>query len=66
MADLGSRHARDITSLVAGLLLLAIGGLFLVTDLSNGSYDLRWLGPVVLVAVGVTGLAASARRRSPR
>ncbi len=56
------RHRPDVVSLVFGLLLLAVAGLYLVTDLSSRSVDLRWVTPVVLIGIGVIGLAGSARR----
>lgn len=64
MAELGKRHGRDVLSLVAGLLFVAGAALFLVNDLSDTHVDLRWSGPVVLIGIGVLGLAASMRRRS--
>jgi hypothetical protein len=57
------RHPADITSLVLGLLLLAVAGLYLGVDLSGSSVDLRWAAPAALIAVGALGLAASVRRR---
>lgn len=65
MADLGKRHQRDAVSLVLGLLLIAVAALFLVHDLGSTDLDLRWVSPVVLIGVGVAGLAASVRRRPP-
>ena len=62
MAD---RHDRDVVSLVLGLLLVAVGGVFLLVDLSERSYDLRWVGPAGLIVIGVLGLLASVRRREP-
>ena len=62
MAELGPRHARDILSLVLGLLLVAVAMLFLLTDVTGWSLDLRWTGPVALIAIGAAGLAASLRR----
>lgn len=62
MADPLPRHRRDAVSLVLGLLLLSVAGLFLVGDLGGEWPDLRWLAPGVLIAVGVAGLAASTRR----
>jgi hypothetical protein len=58
------RHPRDVVSLVLGLLVLAVAGLFLLADLGGRSVDLRWAGPVSLITVGALGLAASVRRRS--
>lgn len=66
MADLAKRHPRDAVSLVFGLVLLAVAGLFLLVDLTDGSVDLRRVGPAVLIGIGVAGLTASMRRREPR
>ena len=57
-----SRHDLDGVSLMGGLLLLLIGGLFLLDDLSGVSVDGRWVGPAVLIAVGLAGLSSSLRR----
>jgi hypothetical protein len=61
--DATSRHPADAFSLVMGLLFLALGGLYLVHDLSGPDVDLRWVAPAALIAIGVAGLAASVRRR---
>jgi hypothetical protein len=60
------RHQPDAFSLVMGLLFLALGGFYLAHDLSGPDVDLRWTGPAALIAIGVAGLAASARRRPSR
>ena len=54
-------HERDALSLMGGLLLLLVGGLFLLEDLTTLDVDGRWFGPGVLIAVGLAGLAASLR-----
>ena len=59
------RHERDAVSLMAGLLVLLVGGLFLLTDLTVLSLDERWIGPGVLLSVGAAGLLASLRSRDP-
>ena len=62
MADRSERHPRDAVSLVLGL-LLAVGALmFLVTDVTGHGFDLRWVVPVALIAIGGLGLTASLRR----
>lgn len=66
MADNPERHGRDAMSLVLGLVLLAVAGLFLLVDLTDRSPDLRWVGPVLLIGIGIAGLAAAVRRREPR
>jgi len=66
-----SRHDRDVLSLMGGLLLVLLAGLFLLTDLTDLGIEARWAGPLVLLAVGGAGLAATVRsansyaRRSP-
>ena len=54
-------HDRDTVSLMAGLLLVLIAGVFLVEDLTSLSVDGRWVAPLVLIAVGGVGLASSLR-----
>jgi phage shock protein C len=54
---------RDGTGLlVLGVILVAVGGLFLVRDLLP-AFDDRFFGPALLIAIGVV-LVASAVRRS--
>jgi uncharacterized membrane protein HdeD (DUF308 family) len=60
------RHRPDAVSLVLGMLMLAVGGLFLVSDISDNSTDLRWTIPAALIAIGVSGLVASVRKREHR
>jgi hypothetical protein len=57
-----ARHPRDPISLVLGLLLIAVAGIYLL----DAHLDLRWVGPAALIAVGLVGLLASTRRRSVR
>jgi hypothetical protein len=63
------RHELDAVSLVAGLLFLTLGVASLL-DL-GGAIELRdwWIGPAVLVALGVSGILSvilHARRSSRR
>lgn len=62
----GEAHGRDAVSLMAGLLVLLLAGLFLVTDLTDVSVDGRWAVPVVLICVGAVGLLSTLRSRSRR
>ena len=55
------RHERDTLSLMAGLLLVLLGAVFLVDDLTGFEVDGRWAAPVVLIAVGAVGLLSSLR-----
>jgi hypothetical protein len=58
------RHERDAVSLMGGLLVVLLAGLFLVGDLTDLALDGRWVVPVVLLAVGATGLVSSLRSRT--
>jgi hypothetical protein len=57
-----SRHERDDVSLLGGLLLVLVAGLYLLADLTAVSVDLRWAVPAVLIGGGLAGLAGSLRR----
>ena len=48
-------------SLMAGLLLVLLGAVFLVDDLTGIEVDGRWVAPLVLMAVGAVGLLSSLR-----
>jgi len=58
------RHERDAVSLMGGLLVVLLAGLFLAGDLTDLSLDGRWVVPVVLLAVGAAGLVSSLRNRA--
>ena len=60
------RHDLDLFSLVAGavFLLLAVGHLLDVT--TGVDLDGRWAAPVVLVGLGVAGLAGVMRTATAR
>lgn len=62
MSTADHRHDRDALSLMGGLLLLLVAGWFLLQDLTPVDVDTRWVGPGVLIVVGVAGLAATLRR----
>ena len=55
-----SRHDRDSLSLMSGLLLL-VGGLYLLDDLTGVQVDGDWALPVGLVLIGLLGLLSSLR-----
>jgi hypothetical protein len=56
------RHPRDAFSLVLGLLIVVGAAMFLITDVTDQSFDLRWVGPMALILIGGAGLTASLRR----
>ena len=55
------KHEQDTVSLMAGLLLVLIAGLFLLGDLTAIDLDDRWIWPVALIAVGGVGLLSTLR-----
>jgi hypothetical protein len=57
-----SRHPADLLSLVAGLLVLALGLLLL----SGGAGDIpmEWVGPAVAIGLGVVIVAAARPSRA--
>ena len=59
----GERHDRDAVSLMGGLLIVLVAGLFLLTELTDLSVEGRWAGPALLLAVGTAGLLATLRSR---
>lgn len=60
-----SRHDRDSLSLMAGLLLLLVGGLYLLDDLTGVRVDGDWVLPLGLVLIGALGLLSSVRSVRP-
>jgi hypothetical protein len=58
------RHDLDPVSLMAGLLLLLVAVVFLIADATSLTVDGRWVGPIVLIAVGGAGLLATLQGRS--
>ncbi|CAN5163206.1 hypothetical protein BH24ACT10_BH24ACT10_16070 [soil metagenome] len=60
-----SRHDRDSLSLMAGLLLLLVGGAYLLDDLTAIRVDGDWVLPVGLVVIGALGLLSSLRSVRP-
>jgi len=56
------RHPIDTTSLVAGLLFLAVAGLAALRSLADVDLDGGLVVPIVLIAVGLIGLGAALPR----
>jgi putative Mn2+ efflux pump MntP len=62
------RHDMDLVSLIAGVLFGIIALVHLVGAATDESVDPRWIAPVLLVGLGVAGLAGAlrgARREQP-
>ena len=49
-------------ALVAGLLFIALGVLFLLDRAGNINLDVRWIWPLLLIGLGVAGLVRSRPR----
>jgi len=50
-------------AIVAGVLFIVLGVLFLLDRTSGLSLDLRWVWPFLLIGLGIAGLV---RARTPR
>ena len=58
-----ARHEVDAVSLVGGLVLALLAGMFLLAELTTVSVDGRWVAPLVLLGAGGAGLVATLRPR---
>ncbi len=57
------RHELDLFSLVAGLVFAAVALGHLLDVATDLDFNGRWIAPIVLVALGVAGLAGVLRNR---
>lgn len=57
------RRQPNPGAIVAGVLFIVLGVLFLLDHLSGVNLDVRWVWPLLLIGLGVAGLV---RSRSPR
>lgn len=61
------RHETDWTSLIAGITFCAIAVAYLGSEITDRTLELRWVVPILLIGLGVAGLAGTlvrARRLS--
>jgi hypothetical protein len=61
------RHETDWTSLIAGVTFCAIALAYLGGEVTHRSLELRWVVPMLLIGLGIAGLAGTlvrARRLS--
>lgn len=56
----------DLSSFVMGIALLAVTIGVLITDLAGNDVELRWVLPLVLLAVGLAGLVGPLLRMGDR
>jgi hypothetical protein len=57
------RHDLDLFSLVAGLAFVLVAGVHLLNVAADLQLDGHWVVPVILVLIGVAGLAGVLRGR---
>lgn len=55
------RHDLDLLSLIAGMVFAIVALAHLVGAATDESVHLGWLAPIVLVGLGVAGLAGALR-----
>ncbi|HEY3926055.1 MAG TPA: hypothetical protein VGL75_15940 [Acidothermaceae bacterium] len=53
------RHEPDWTSLIAGVTFCAIALAYLGGEVTHRSLELRWVVPMLLVGLGLAGLAGT-------
>ena len=51
------RHPFDAVSAIAGLITIAFGLAFGLTDFHGFSFDIRWVVPLALMGAGLLGMA---------
>ena len=53
------RHETDWTSLIAGITFCAIAIAYLGSEITDRTLELRWVVPILLIGLGVAGLAGT-------
>lgn len=56
------RHELDLTSLVAGIVFVAIAAAYLVGEATDVHVSAGWVLPLGLIGLGLAGLAGTLRR----
>jgi hypothetical protein len=56
------RHELDLTSLIAGLVFVAIAAAYIVAEYSDVVVNAGWVLPLGLIGLGLAGLAGTLRR----
>ncbi len=62
------RHQPDLTSLLAGVTFCVIALAYIGGEITNRTFQLRWVAPILLIGLGMAGLAGGllrARQRPP-
>ena len=60
------KHATDLTSLIAGLVFVAIGVSYLVAVATDARIEWRWVLPLGLIGLGLAGTINQARQHRTR
>ena len=55
------RHDLDWVSLIAGAVFTGLALVYLITGITDVTLDVRFIWPVVLVALGAAGVASAIR-----
>ena len=55
------RHDLDLVSLITGAIFALVAGTHLVGAATGDSLDPLWLAPVLLIGLGIAGLAGALR-----
>lgn len=58
------RHSLDALSLVFGLLFTAVAAVGLTDQLTLTVIDVRWIGPGLMVAIGIALVVTAGRNRN--
>jgi hypothetical protein len=56
------KHPLDLTSLLAGLVFVALAAVYLLAAATGNHVDASWVLPLALVALGLAGLAGGITR----
>ena len=56
------KHPIDLTSLLAGLVFVALASVYLLAAATGNHVDASWVLPLALVALGLAGLAGGITR----
>lgn len=56
-----TRHDFDATSFGAGIVFVLLGALFLADGLDAVDLDVRWVAPILLIGLGIAGIASTVR-----
>jgi len=56
------KHEFDVTAFVWGVMFIITAGIVLSSEMGGPEFDLKWLLPAGLVAIGVGGMANAIRK----